>query len=379
MSAAVIPWSAGTAPRGTAPHDVVHLEVGEPDFATPAHVVEAGARALRDGASRYVAPEGIAPLREALAVPLGARGHDAAPARVLVTSGAKPMLVNALRALLAPGDEALVPDPGYPGYRAAVALAGAAAVPYRVTDDAGAFALDVAAIARCVTPRTRVLVLNSPHNPTGGVATAAELDALAHLALRHDLAVVSDEVYSAITYDRAPAEGIGTRPGMAARTITVDSFSKTYAMTGWRLGYGLVPEEMVLRLRRMTLDTTTCTPEFVQRAGIAALAGPQAAVREMVATYRARRDVVIAALRALPGIRVHTPAGAFYAFAHLGARGAAGSTRVAERLLHEHGLACAPGASYGAHGERHVRLSFAASTERLLEGVARLARFLGSA
>lgn len=355
--------------------NLVRLDVGEPDFPTPPHVLEAGIRAMRDGATRYSAPEGILPLRGTIATHLRARGHDATAERVLVTSGAKPMVVHAMRALLERDDEVLVPDPGYPGYAAAAMLAGGRPVPYPVVDAAGAFAIDTAAIERCITPRARVLVLNSPHNPTGGIATPAQLDALAALATRHDLHVVSDEVYSAITYPTRPLPGIGTWPGMAERTVTIDSFSKTYAMTGWRLGYALVPTRLVARVRALILNTTTCTPEFVQRAGVAALEGPQDATRAMVAAYHARRDAVVAALDRIPGVATHVPAGAFYVFPRMGHLDDRGSVWAVGQLREAHALACTPGAAYGARGEGHVRLSFAASDRDLEDGVARLARF----
>lgn len=359
--------SAPAIAPSVAPRALIRLDVGEPDFATPAHIVDAGVRALREGRTRYGAPEGIVPLRAALADRMRALGHAGATAeRVVVAQGAKPLLGHVLRALLAPGDACLVPDPGYPGYRAAVELAGGVAVPYPATDAAGAFALDVEAIGRCLTSRTRVLVLNSPHNPTGGVATDAELDALARLATDHDLHVVSDEVYGAITYEGAAPRGIGTRAGMAGRTVTVDSFSKTWAMTGWRLGWALLPEPLVAPVRALLLGTTTCTPEFVQRAGLAALEGSPDVVRGMVAVYRSRRDAMVEALAAIPGVTVHAPAGAFYLFPRVPGADAA-------RLRETYGVACTDGATYGARGAGHLRLSCAASMGELLEAVGRVA------
>ena len=358
----------------TATLATIRLDIGEPDFDTPPHIVEAAARALRDGATRYVAPEGLPRLRAAIASTLHARGCAASPDHVVIGAGAKPVLCTALRALLRDGDEALVPDPGYPGYRAAVSYAGGSPVPYPVVDSDGRFRVDAAAIEARITPRTRVLVLNTPHNPTGGVCSDAELDALAELAVRHDLHVVSDEVYGAIVFDGGNVTTIAARPGMRDRTVLVDSFSKTYAMTGWRLGYAVVPPHLMEPMRGMILNTATCTPAFVQEAGIAALTGPQHAVQAMVRTYAERRELMMAALRGIPGLSVQRPSGAFYTFPRLAAPIAGISARMTARLREKHGLACASGAAYGALGEGHVRLSFAASEDELREGVVRLAR-----
>lgn len=359
-------------------HRVVHLEIGEPDFPTPGHVVDAGIRALRDGVTRYVAPEGLRPLREAIAARSCERGVPATPEQVVVTSGAKPMLLYALLALATEGDEVLVPDPGYPGYASSAALAGSRAVRYPIVrDGAGDFRVDLGALEASVTPATRVLVLNAPHNPTGMVLDEDTLAGIAAVALRHDLWVVSDEVYAALSYDEAPPRSIASLPGMAGRTIVVDSFSKTYAMTGWRLGYGVMPASITGAVRALVAESTTCAAPFVQHAGIAALQGPQDAVALMRAEYRARRDEIVQALAAIPGIRAATPPGAFYAFANVTglAGGTSTSAELAERLLREYGVASMPGSAYGRRGEGHLRFSFASPIIELREATRRVAAF----
>lgn len=361
--------------------DVVRLDIGEPAFPTPPHIIEAGVRALRDGQTKYVAPQGLAALREAIADAERARAVDADAACVVVTSGAKPMLVFAMLALLTDGDEVLVPDPGYPGYAAAVALAGGRAVPYAAARSADGFRLDVEAIRAQISPRTRAIVVNTPSNPTGAVLDEAELSALAELAVEHDLRVVSDEVYSAISFGDLAPPSIAGRPGMPERTILVNSFSKTYAMTGWRLGYGVVPRDLVRRVVSLVNDCSTCAPAFVQQAGIAALRGPQVDVERMRAEYRTRRDALGAALDRLDGVSASRAAGAFYAFPDVAAllRGGGGdepwtSARLARVLLDEYGVACLPGSAFGRESAARLRLSFAAPADRIREGVERLAR-----
>lgn len=366
--------------------DVIHLEIGEPDFATPAHIVEAGVRALRDGATRYVAPEGLPSLRAAIASAAASRGVSASPDEVIVTSGAKPMLLYAVMALASAGDDVLVPDPGYPGYASAALLAGARPVPYPIGHERGEhFRVDLAALEAAVTPATRVMILNSPHNPTGMVLEDSELAAIAELALRHDLWIVSDEVYAAFAYGDRPPRSIAAHPGMAARTLVVNSFSKTYAMTGWRLGFGIMPSTATATIRALVSESTTCAAPFVQQAGIAALAGPQDAVEAMRAEYRSRRDAFVTALQAIGGVRVMSPAGAFYAFADVTAidegrvappTGAGSpSMRLAERLLREQGVACMPGRAYGARGEGYLRFSFASPGSQLRDAVRRIDAF----
>jgi aspartate/methionine/tyrosine aminotransferase len=359
---------------------VAHVEVGEPDFPTPPHIVEAGAHALREGDTRYTPAAGLPELRAAIAGSIEARGIPAAPEQVIVTPGVKPALFYSALAVIEPGDEVLLPDPGFPIYPSVTRFAGATPVSYGLRPDDRR--PDVDEIAARITPRTRVLFLNAPHNPTGGSVDAATLERLAELAERHDLTVITDEVYGRITYDggseRAPS--LAALPGIRDRTIVIDGFSKAYAMTGWRLGFAFVPAALAERLAILAVNGHTCTATVAQRAGIAALTGPQDAVRDMVAEFKRRRDIVVGALNRIPGVSCPTPAGAFYAFPDL--RRALGGERIepfAERLLQEHGVAALAGTAFGSQGEGHLRISFAASRETLEQAVAGLRACLGAA
>jgi len=355
--------------------NVAQLAIGEPHFAVAPHIVEAAVQALRDGDARYGPPAGIAALRGAIAATLGSRHVEASADDVLVTPGAKPMLLYAFLATVEPGAEVLIPDPGFPIYPSLTRFTGGAPIGYRL-DPARAFAPDVEDIAARITPRTRVLVLNAPHNPTGGSVDARTLEELADLVLRHDLLVISDEIYGRITYDGGPTPSIAALPGLRDRTIVVDGFSKAYAMTGFRLGYGLLPRWLVERVTTLAVNGHTCTPPFIQRAGLAALTGPQDTVQAMVTELRRRRDDVVAALRAIPGVRCATPAGAFYAFPDVSeVLAASGLTapQLASRLLEEHGVALLPGNGFGAAGASHFRISFAGTADAVRDGLARLA------
>lgn len=355
--------------------NIAQLAIGEPHFAVAPHIVEAAVQALRDGDARYGPPAGLAALRGAIAATLGSRHVDASADDVIVTPGAKPMLLYAFLATVEPGAEVLVPNPGFPIYPSLTRFAGGAPIGYRL-DPARGFAPDVAGIAARISPRTRVLVLNAPHNPTGGSIDAPTLEEIADLVLRHDLLVISDEIYGRITYDGETTPSIAALPGLRDRTIVVDGFSKAYAMTGYRLGYGLVPSWLVERLTTLVVNGHTCTPPFIQRAGIAALTGPQDTVESMVAELRRRRDDVVTALRAIPGVRCATPAGAFYAFPDVSdALAASGLTapQLADRLLEEHGVALLPGNGFGPAGASHFRISFAGTAGAVRDGLARLA------
>lgn len=342
--------------------EVLHLELGEPDFPTPPHIVEAALRALRNGFTRYAPAAGLPELREAIAHALRARQLSVSREQVLVTSGSKPMLFYALVALLGPGEEALVPDPGFPIYESVVRFAQATPVGYGV-DVSRQSPVDAEEIAALVTPRTRVIVLNSPHNPTGAVMDARTLARIAEVALRHDLAVVSDEIYSRLLFEGQHVS-IASLPGMAARTVVVDGFSKAYAMTGWRLGFGVAPRRLVDGIERLIVNTTSCAPAFVQLAGLAALDGPQDCVREMAREFQARRDEFVTGLNRLAGCSCPLPGGAFYAFPRISdllRRLELTTESFAEMLLEAFGLACLPGTAFGPGGADHLRLSFANS------------------
>jgi aspartate aminotransferase len=356
---------------------VIHLEVGEPDFPTPGHIVEAGVRALRDGHTRYGPPAGLPELREAICAELfESRGVRAGPERIVVAPGAKPLVFYGILAAVSPGDEVLIPDPGFPIYASMVRFCGGIPVPVppRLSPEDDARALDLDALERAITPRTRMVIFNAPSNPTGAVVPPDDLRRLAALCQRHDLWVMADEIYRRISYGPPPGS-IAALPGMDERTIVVDGFSKSYAMTGWRLGWGLFPPALAPHAVRLMINSNTCTASFVQRAGLAALTGPQDPVREMTAEFRRRRDAFIARLRRIPGVRCTSPAGAFYAFPDV--RGLpVPAAALADRLLEEEGVAVLDGAGFGERGAGHLRFSFANSLANLEEAADRFGRLV---
>jgi aspartate/methionine/tyrosine aminotransferase len=359
-------------------HKVVHLEIGEPDMPTPPHVVEAGVRALRDGLTRYALPAGVPELRDAIARSLALRGVRATAENVVVTPGAKPALFCTALALIASGDDVLCPDPGFPIYESVVRFAGGRPVYYPL-DEAREFAPHVEAIAERITPRTRVLILNVPHNPTGGVATPGDLAALADLARRHDVWVIADEVYGQIRYD-GRRDSIAALPGMADRTVIVDGFSKGYSMTGWRLGYAVMPATLTDPMTRLVINNVSCTATFVQYAGIAALTGPQDAVTAMVTGLKAKRDFLTQGLNAIDGISCASPAGAFYCFPDLSGvleRTGLSCETFAERLLAEQHTAVLAGTAFGPGGEAHLRVCYATERAELERALGAIRKFVG--
>jgi aspartate/methionine/tyrosine aminotransferase len=351
---------------------IVHLELGAPDVDAPSHVVDAAVAALRAGDARYVAPQGLPELREAIAADVRSRGIDVSADQVIVTPSAKTAVFYAMLATVEPGSEVLVPDPGFPIYPSMARFAGGVPVGYALDADN---APDVDDIAMRIGPRTRVLCLNSPNNPTGGALDAADMARLAELVARHDLRVVTDDIYSRLVFDGGRAPTIAAFDRARARTMLVDGFSKTYAMTGYRLGYLVVPRPWVERLVTMSVNGHTCVPPFIQRAGIAALTGPQDIVATQIAAYRARRDLLVRGLNALPGVQCPVPAGAFYVFpdfsALLAAHGLT-SRAFADRLLETHGVAAIDGAAFGPRGEGRLRLSFASAQADLDAAVTRI-------
>ncbi len=354
---------------------IVHLELGEPDFETPANVREAAKRAIDAGATHYAPFAGIPELRAAIADDVAARkGVAATPEQVFVTVGGKGVMLYAILGLVEPGDEVIVPDPGYPIYDSLTRFVGATPVPLPIRSASG-FRLDVDELASLVSPRTSLLVLNSPANPTGGVLPRADLEQIAELALRHDLTVLSDEIYARIVYDDVEHISIASLPGMADRTIVLDGFSKTYAMTGWRLGYAIVPRALATAYGQLIINTISCAATFVQLGAVEALRGPQDAVTAMVTEFQARRDHVVEQLDAIPGIRCTRPSGAFYAFPDVTGTGFDGR-QFADALLTEAGVCVLPGPMFGASGRDHVRISYATSLANLTEGAQRIERFL---
>lgn len=353
---------------------IIHLEIGEPDFATPAHVIEAGKRALDDGWTHYGPTQGYPELREAIAQHVSTtRGISAGPERVCVVPGGKPIIFFPLMALLEPGDEVIYPNPGFPIYESMINFLGAKAVPVPLIEERG-FSFDLNVLRDSITDRTRMLILNSPQNPTGGVIPHEDIVEIADLVRERDLIVLSDEIYSRIYYGQAPSS-IASLPGMLDKTIILDGFSKTYAMTGWRIGYGVMPPFLVDAVNKLMVNSNSCTASFTQRAAIAALTGPQDAVVEMVAEFRRRRDSFCCALNRIPGIHCEIPGGAFYAYANVKGTGRDSKT-LADNLLQEAGVACLNGGSFGKFGEGYIRFSYANSLENLTEAAKRIAGYL---
>ena len=352
--------------------DVVLMHIGEPGIPTPPHIVEAGIRALRDGMTGYVAPAGIPELRDAVAEATRARGIPCTADNVVVTSGAKPLMLYTLLALTDPGDVVLVPDPGFPIYESVARLGGARPVRYAVR--AGLHGLEASALAAGIGPRTRLLVLNAPHNPTGSLIAPHELDAIAELVLEHDLVVLSDEVYGRLVF-AGRHESIASRPGLAERTVLVDSFSKTYAMTGWRLGFGVMPAPLAEHVATLIINNTSCAPPFVQHAGVSALTGSQQCVDDLVARLRGTRDALVRGLASIDGIAIAEPPAAFYAFPDVSAlldRSGVSVDEAADALLERHGVAALAGTGFGPGGGRHLRLSYATSPDSIETAITRL-------
>jgi aspartate aminotransferase len=354
---------------------MIYLQIGEPDFETPRHVRDAAKRALDDGATHYAPFAGIPELRAAVAADVGARkGLAADPSQVFVTVGGKGVMLYAILALIDPGDEVIVPDPGYPIYESLTRFIGGTPVPIPIRME-HEFRLDVDELATLITPRTRMIVINSPANPTGGVLTRGDIERIAELAQEHDLWVLADEIYGRILYDGAEHVSIAALPGMAERTIVLDGFSKTFAMTGWRMGYAVVPPSLIHAYGQLLINTVSCAPTFVQIGAVAALTGPQDDVRAMVAEFDARRRLVVDGLAAIPGIRCLLPTGAFYAFPDISATGLTGA-EFAERLMHEASVCVVPGTAFGGIGVDHIRVSYANSRENITEALGRIETFV---
>ena len=351
--------------------DIVHLEIGEPDFDTPPAIVAAGVAALERGETHYTPSAGVIELREAIARYVIRRGVRADPDQVIVTPGAKPIMFYALLALLEKGDEAIYPDPGFPIYSSMIDFAHARGVPLALREE-NEFQPDLDELRSLVNPRTKVLVLNSPNNPTGGVLSRSAIREIAALARERDLWVLADEIYGELVYD-GQHHSIAAEEGMAERTILLDGFSKTFAMTGWRLGYGVFPRALVEPVAKLVTNSVSCTATFVQRAGTVALSSRPPEVDRMIAEFRRRRDAVVKGLNAVPGITCRTPQGAFYVFPNIRGLGLRSSTEVADRLLTEAGVATLAGTCFGAAGEGHLRLSYANSLANLDKAVARIA------
>lgn len=353
---------------------IIHLELGQPDFSTFPHITDAGIEAIQNGHTRYTQSAGMPALRRAIAVDASQRrGREIHPNQVIIGPGAKPFLFFPTLALVRPGDEVLYPDPGFPTYPAMIEVAGGTpvAVPLREDQD---FSFDLNAFDRLVSKRTRLVVLNSPSNPTGGVMPLSALEHIAAAAKRFGFWVLSDEIYSRLVYG-APAPSIADLPGMSERTVVCDGFSKTYAMTGWRLGYGIMPPALAERVELLLTHSIGCTASFTQIAGVKAVRGTQQPVDLVVAEYLRRRDVLVGGLNAIPGVSCRTPQGAFYAFPNVTAFGLS-SEWLAEYLLEKAGVAMLPGSAFGANGEGYLRICFANSLEKIKLAISQIGEAL---
>jgi aspartate/methionine/tyrosine aminotransferase len=351
---------------------IIHLELGEPDFHPAATVVDALRGAVAAGHDRYVSTRGIPALREAIAGYLRrTRRLDVAAEQVLVAPGCKMALSLAMMALIEPGDEVLYPDPGFPIYPSFTRGLQATPVPFFL-EEKNNFQPDLAEIAAKISPRTKVLIFNSPNNPTGTVFSGAVLERIAELAAKHDLWIITDEIYARILF-QGEYKSIWTLPGMAERTVVIDGFSKSFAMTGWRLGYAVAPKHVVDAMDLLVLNTFTCVAEFTQIAAIEALRDSTGAVDAMVAEYRSRRDIFVAGLNRIPGFRCHAPEGAFYAWVNVEDTGIPAG-ELAALLLEEAGVAAIAGAAFGAAGERYLRFSLVSARHLLEEALERMER-----
>jgi aspartate aminotransferase len=355
-------------------HKILHLEVGQPDFKTPAHVSAAGIQAIQDGQTRYNPPAGLPRLRQIVAQEAGRqRGLEFSPAQVVIGPGSKSGLFFPTLALVEAGDEVIYPDPGFPTYAAMISIAGGIPVPVPLREENN-FSIDLKALDERISQRTKLIILNSPANPTGGIIPLADLKHIAAQAERVNAWVISDEIYGHMVYDGNAAPSIASLPGMMARTIIVDGFSKTYAMTGWRLGYMIMPEKLAGCVELLLTHSVGCTATFTQFAGIEALTGNQDQVQAMVSEYRQRRDRIVAGLNAIPGIKCLVPQGAFYVFPNIKSFGRP-SWEIARRLLDEAGVAVLAGTCFGHNGEGYLRLCYAASPQTIERALQKMKEF----
>ncbi len=355
--------------------DVIHLEIGEPDFDTPRHIKDAAAHGLLDeGMTHYTGATGILPLREAIVADVKRwKGIETSPDRVVVTPGAKPIMFYAMLALINEGDEVIYPNPGFPIYESMARYVGGTPVAARLRE-ADDFRMDVAEIDSLVTDRTRMIVFNSPQNPTGSTLSQEDIRQIAQIAIDHDLVVLADEIYGRLQYE-GELLSIATLPGMAERTITLDGFSKTFAMTGWRLGYGIVPEWLLPSFSRLVINSVSCTNAFAQAGAIAALTGPQDEPDAFREEFIARRKLIVDGLNAIEGVSCVMPHGAFYAFPNVSSFGRT-SAEIADHLLYDAGICGLAGTAFGKHGEGYMRFSYANSRENITAALERIAESL---
>ena len=353
--------------------EIIHLEIGEPDFDTPRNIIDSAIDALNDGWTHYGPSAGLPDLRETIAGEITqTRGVKVEPSQVVVTPGGKPVMFFVMLALVNEGDEVIYPNPGFPIYESVINFIGAKSVPIQLKEE-NQFRLDVDELASLVTPKTKMIVINSPQNPTGSVLTPEDLKAIAEISIKNDIIVLSDEIYSRIIYGGAH-HSIYSFDGMPERTIILDGYSKTYAMTGWRLGYGVMPSDLAEQVAKLQTNCNSCTASFTQKAGMAALKGPLDDIKMMVAKFNERRDVVVKGLNAIDKVSCLVPDGAFYVFPNVSAFGVK-SAEIADRILYEAGVAVLSGTSFGAFGEGYIRISYANSIENINKALDRLRTF----
>jgi aspartate/methionine/tyrosine aminotransferase len=358
--------------------DIVHLEIGEPDFATPDNIIEAAVGALQGGHTHYTPAAGIMEVRETVARFVGRRlGVEVQPTEVVLTPGSKNVLLFTLLSCIEPGQEVMYPAPGYPVYESLINFVEAVPVPVRLREERG-FRMDIEELGALITPRTRMLIVNTPQNPTGGVLTREDVGAIAKLARDHDLLVITDEIYSQIVYGFKHVSLLA-EPGMRERTVLMDGMSKAYAMCGWRLGYGVAPEPLAEKFSTLMINSSSCAAAFTQMAAIEALESPESdrAVHRMVAEFQRRRDLVVDALNEMPGVRCATPQGAFYVFPNITGTGL-GEKELADRLLTDAGVAVLPGTAFGDEGRGYIRIAYTNSEENLTKGMQRIGEFISA-
>jgi aspartate aminotransferase len=349
---------------------IIHLEIGEPDFSTPAHICEAACRFIKEGYTHYVAAAGIPELRQVIAKHIAvSRGIDVHPQEVVITPGAKPIMFFTIEALIDKGDEVIYPDPGFPIYRSVIDFVGGIGKPIALREE-NDFCIDLNELKKLVNPKTKLMIINSPQNPTGGVLQKEDLQYIAELAQQNDFYILSDEIYCRILY-QGDHLSISQFPGMKERTIILDGFSKTYAMTGWRLGYGVMPGALAEHVEKLMINSNSCTSAFIQKAGVEALTGPQDAVTKMVEEFRSRRDFIAAGLNSISGISCRIPKGAFYVFPNIKSTNMS-SNALETYLLEKAGVATLAGTSFGHQGEGYLRISYANSKENIEEALSQI-------
>ncbi|MBS3968473.1 MAG: pyridoxal phosphate-dependent aminotransferase [Clostridia bacterium] len=356
---------------------VIHMEIGEPDFSSPSRVVGAAARAMHQGQTKYCPAGGLASVQEVIADYSGKlRNVNYDAGEVVIVPGAKPILSFTMMACVNPGDEVIYPNPGFPIYESLIRFCGGIPVPIQIEEIGDNFSIDINKLRSLITSKTKMLILNSPHNPTGGILTDKELEEISSLCIEHDLLVLSDEVYSRIYYEEVP-KSIVSYPGMKERTVVVDGFSKAFSMTGWRLGYGLMPQELAQHITRLVINSNSCTPPFVQIAGAEALQNCQDETEKMVREFAKRREILVNGLNSIPGFYCHKPKGAFYAFPNISGTGRT-SSELSHELLEKAGVAVLDGGSFGIYGRNYIRLSYATSIDNIYAALNRVDSFLNN-